>query len=423
MGYFNYQKMKGTQDFYDLDADKMSELTRIASSVASVYGCKHIETPIFEAREVFEKNVGEETDVVSKEMYTFKDKGDRDCTLRPEGTAAVARFFIENKMYANPGLTKFYYYGPMFRYERQQVGRYRQFNQFGIEVYGNSSYLLDVDVIKSAYDIFKKFGINNVVLKVNSIGNFESRQNYSKALKEYFSKYIDTMCEDCKRRIDTNPMRILDCKVDSDHEALKHVPCIHDYLTLESKEYFNGILKGLEALEIPYIVDYNLVRGLDYYTDTVFEFTIVSDDQLNGLALGGGGKYAGMIKSMCGVDMPGIGYAIGLERLKMILDTIGYEWKYLNNDDPVVIMALDDESKIESMKLASMLRNNGFKVEIDYQSTSMKSQFKLADRVKAKFIVIIGEEERLTKVYSVKNTVLRTQEKVKEKDLINYIRG
>ena len=252
-----YQKVKGTQDFYDLDADKMTELIQTASNVAKTYNCKHIETPIFELKEVFEKNTGEETDIVSKEMYTFLDKGNRYITLRPEGTPAVARFFIENKLYANPGLTKFFYYGPMFRYERQQAGRYRQFNQFGIEIYGNSNYLLDVDVIKIAYDIYKSFNIKNVKLKINSIGNFTSRANYSKALKEYFAKYIDTMCEDCKRRINTNPMRILDCKVDSGHEALKNVPNISSYLTDESKEYFKNVLKTLDALKIPYEVDTN----------------------------------------------------------------------------------------------------------------------------------------------------------------------
>ncbi len=419
----NYQKAKGTQDFYDLDAKKMDEVCAVAAKVASTYGCKYLKTPIFEHAEVFEKNVGEESDIVSKEMYTFKDKGDRLMTLRPEGTAAVARFFIENKLYANPGLTKLYYYGPMFRYERQQAGRYREFNQFGIEFYGQSSYLLDVDVIKCAYDIVKSFNINNVVLKINSIGDFNSRTNYSKALKEYFNTYIDTMCEDCQRRLNTNPMRILDCKVDKNNPAIKNAPNIKKYLTEESITYFNNVLKALDNLNIKYEVDDNLVRGLDYYTDTVFEFIIQSDDDLNGLALVAGGKYANMINSMCGVDVPGIGFALGVERLKAVADMIGYKWECIPKSSPVVIMALDDESKNESMKLASFLRANQIDVEIDYNSISMKSQFKLAERVKAKYIIIIGETERQTQIYSIKNTETRSQENVKLEDLINYIRG
>lgn len=416
-----YQKAKGTQDFYDIDANKMQEVCDVAANVAKTYGCKYLKTPIFEHAEVFEKNVGEESDIVSKEMYTFKDKGDRLMTLRPEGTAAVARFFIENKMYANPGLTKFYYYGPMFRYERQQAGRYREFNQFGIEVYGGSCYLLDVDVIKCAYDIVKAFNIKNVVLKINSIGDFNSRANYSKALKNYFSKYIDTLCEDCKRRLNTNPMRILDCKVDSGSDIFKDAPKIGEYLTDESKIYFKNVLKALDRLNIKYEVDENLVRGLDYYTDTVFEFIIESDDDLNGLALVAGGKYANMINSMCGIDVAGIGFALGVERLKAIADQVGYSWKCVNDIKPVVIMALDDESKLESMSLASYLRENNIPVEMDYSSISMKSQFKLSDRVNAKYIIIIGETERINKIYSVKNTALRTQENVKLEELIKYL--
>lgn len=419
----NYQKIKGTQDFYDLSARKLTFIENFASEVATNYGCKHIITPIFEGTEVFVKNVGEDSDVVTKEMYTFLDKGNRSITLRPEGTAAVARSFIENKMYANPGLTKYYYYGPMFRYERPQVGRFREFNQFGIEVYGNASYLLDVDVILAAYNIFNGLGIKNVTVKVNSIGNFESRQNYSKSLKEYFEKHIDSMCEDCKRRINTNPMRILDCKVDKNHEALKNVPLINDYLTEESKEYFENVVKVLEEFNVPIKIDYNLVRGLDYYTDTVFEFIINSDDELNGLALGGGGKYASMISSMCGVDVPGIGFAFGLERISAIMDKQDIWNDLLEEKTKVVVMGLDELSKLESLKFVDELRKAGFEAHIDYNSCAMKAQFKLADRLNAKYIVIIGEEERKTNVYTVKNTELKTQEKINKNEIIKYMRG
>ncbi|MFA6843383.1 MAG: histidine--tRNA ligase, partial [Bacilli bacterium] len=221
-----YQKIKGTQDFYGVTANKLRTIEMVSSKVAKTYGFKEIITPIFENSNVFIKNVGEESDVVKKEMYTFKDKGGRSITLRPEGTAAVARSFIENKMYANPGMTKYYYYGPMFRYERPQTGRYREFNQFGVEAYGSDSPLLDSDIILSGYNIFKSLGIKNVVLHINSIGDAASRLNYSSFLQTYFKEYIDSMCIDCQRRLTTNPMRILDCKVDKENIAIKNAPNI-----------------------------------------------------------------------------------------------------------------------------------------------------------------------------------------------------
>ena len=392
----NYQKVKGTQDFYGEGARKMHYIEDYASKVLNLFGCSPLITPIFENSEVFIKNIGEESDVVSKEMYTFKDKGDRSITLRPEGTAAVARFFIENKLYANPNLNKFYYYGPMFRYERPQVGRFREFNQFGIEMYGTSSYLLDADVINSAYLIFKGLGVKNIKLKLNSIGDFASRAAYSKALKEYFRPVVHELCDDCKRRLETNPMRILDCKVDKCHPSFDNAPKVKDYLSEEAKAYFNRLCNTIEALNIPYEIDDNLVRGLDYYTDTVFEFIISSDDELNGLAICAGGKYASMIESMCGVDVPGIGYAFGIERLVSVMEAQGL-WDGLldNNDTEVVVFGLDDESKTLALKETNYLRENGIRCEIEYKSNSMKSQFKLAERVNARFIVIIGENERL----------------------------
>ena len=320
----NYQKIKGTQDFIGVDAWKIRKFESIASLVAKSYGIKEIITPIIEDSNVFVKNVGEDSDIVKKEMYTFLDKGERSITLRPEGTAAIARSFIENKMYANPGVTKLFYYGPMFRYERPQTGRYRQFNQFGVEYYGTQAPLMDVEIISSAFAIFKKLGINDIKIKINSIGDSESRKNFSNALKEYFRPYINDFCEDCKRRIDTNPLRILDCKVDNNKddtkEIIKNAPTINNYLTKDSLDYFEYVLKGLDNLNIPYVVDYNLVRGLDYYTDTVFEFVYYNDQGQESLALGGGGRYANLIKDMCGVDVNGMGYAFGVERLINLME-------------------------------------------------------------------------------------------------------
>lgn len=234
----NYQKVKGTQDFFNQQVLKYRYLEEVMTSLVKKFGYREIITPIFENTEVFVRGVGDETDIVKKEMYTFKDKGNRFVTLRPEGTAAVVRSFLENKMYVNTNLTKLYYFGPMFRYERPQAGRFRQFSQFGIEAFGDSSPLLDADVINSAFQIIKKLGISNIVLKINTIGDFASRQNYAKALKEYFRPQIQSFCEDCQSRLDRNPLRILDCKVDQNQPLVRQAPQINDYLTDEAKTYF-----------------------------------------------------------------------------------------------------------------------------------------------------------------------------------------
>ena len=423
----NYQKVKGTKDFYGDKSIKLAMIENITREVAINYGYGEIVTPIFENTDVFVKNVGEDSDVVNKEMYTFIDKGKRSITLRPEGTAAVARSFIENKMYANNlPLTKLFYFGPMFRYEQPQTGRFREFRQFGVEVYGNSSYLLDCDVIMSAYAIFKKLGLKNIKLKINSIGNIESRKLYGDALRQYFSKYIDNMCEDCKRRINTNPMRILDCKSDrnlivDNVNVMNNAPKINEFLTDEAKEYFNDVINTLNKFNIPFEVDYNLVRGLDYYTDTVFEFIIESNDELNGLALGGGGKYADMIKSMVNIDIPGIGYAIGVDRLISVME----KQELFNDIDTkvnAVIIGLDKDSKQYGLDLAIKLRESGLVVEMDYKNTNMKPQFKLCDKLNPRYIIIIGEEERLSGNLSVKDTILKTQELININEIIDYIK-
>ena len=423
----NYQKVKGTKDFYGDKSIKLAMIENITREVAINYGYGEIVTPIFENTDVFVKNVGEDSDVVNKEMYTFIDKGKRSITLRPEGTAAVARSFIENKMYANNlPLTKLFYFGPMFRYEQPQTGRFREFRQFGVEVYGNSSYLLDCDVIMSAYAIFKKLGLKNIKLKINSIGNIESRKLYGDALRQYFLKYIDNMCEDCKRRINTNPMRILDCKSDrnlivDNVNVMNNAPKINEFLTDEAKEYFNDVINTLNKFNIPFEVDYNLVRGLDYYTDTVFEFIIESNDELNGLALGGGGKYADMIKSMVNIDIPGIGYAIGVDRLISVME----KQELFNDIDTkvnAVIIGLDKDSKQYGLDLAIKLRESGLVVEMDYKNTNMKPQFKLCDKLNPRYIIIIGEEERLSGNLSVKDTILKTQELININEIIDYIK-
>lgn len=417
----NQQKLKGTVDFYNDKAKKLRYIQKIASEVVSKFGFEEIILPIIENTNVFTRSSGEESDIVTKEMYTFLDRGKRSITLRPEGTAGVVRSYLENKLYAEPGMKKLYYFGPMFRYERPQAGRYRQFYQFGIEAFGEGSYLLDADVILTAYEVFKNLRINNIKLIINSIGDFSSRQNYAKALQEYFKDNINELCPDCNRRLMTNPLRILDCKIDKENPIVKKAPKIKDYLNAESIEYFNNLLNVLKTMNIPYEVDNNLVRGLDYYTDTVFEFIIESSDELEGLAICAGGKYASLVESMGGPDIPGVGYAFGIERILSIMEEKEC-FPNLESSVECVILTLDIQSKLESMAIANDLRSSGISVDYDYTSLNMKPQFKLADRVNAKYVLIFGEEERKNKEVTVKNQKNKTQEIVKLENLIAYLK-
>lgn len=417
----SYQRVKGTQDFYGVDIKKMRIIENTARTFLDKYQFTEIKTPIFEHTEVFARSVGDESDIVSKEMYTFLDKGNRSITLRPEGTAAVVRSFLENKLYASPiACTKWYYVGPMFRYERPQAGRFREFNQFGVEAFGVDSPLLDADIIASAYFLLQELKIEQVKLKINSLGDFASRNAYAKALHDYFSHHIDTMCHDCKRRLASNPLRILDCKVDAHTKTMKSAPKMQHYLSEESKKYFEEVCQMLDLLKIDYLVDDNLVRGLDYYTDTVFEFIIESDDALNGLAICAGGKYATLVSSFGGPNMPGIGYAFGMERLSMI-KTQQNSWGQIDTTTDVVVIGLDEASKREALRIANILRVNQISCEVDYKNTTLKSQFKLAERLEARFIMIIGEEERLNNVVTIKDVKNNTQIQVTNDTLLKYI--
>ena len=416
----SYQKVKGTLDFYVESSQKIRYVENKVRNIVKNYGFEEIITPIFEHTEVFVRSVGDSSDIVNKEMYTFTDKSDRSITLRPEGTAAVARCFVENKLYSTPEVKKYFYCGPMFRYERPQAGRYRQFNQFGIEVFGDSSPFLDTEVIVSAYRVFKALGIENIKLKINTIGDFKSRQDYAIALHDYFEKHLDSLCSDCKNRYEKNPMRILDCKVDRNSEVLLNAPKIKDFLTDESKEYFNKILKSLDVLKIPYETDESLVRGLDYYTDTVFEFVISGNSELNGLAICAGGKYAELIKGFGGPDIPGVGYAFGLERIVSVMEKNSLFPNLVNAVD-VVIISLDEDSKIESLKIANELRDLGFNIDLDYKNFSFKPQFKLADRDKCKYIMIIGEEERKSGIYTIKDVLNKTEDKLSYDEIVKKL--
>ena len=384
---------KGTQDLLPEVTSNWQYVENKLREIAQNYNYKEIRTPIFEHTELFTRGVGGSTDIVQKEMYTFTDKGDRSITLRPEGTAPVVRSYIENKMhgYANQPI-KLFYEGPMFRYERKQKGRYRQFVQFGVEAIGAEDPAIDAEIIAMVMDIYQSFGLKKLKLYINSIGDIDSRSEYNKALVEHFKPSIEEFCSDCQQRIDTNPMRILDCKKDREHRLVKSAPTIYDYLNDDSKQYFEQVKLYLDQLGIDYEVDTNLVRGLDYYTHTAFE--VMSDAEGFGAitTLCGGGRYNGLLEMLDGPNETGIGFALSIERLLLALEAEGIE---IEHDDALdlFIATLDEDSKQYAVQLLHRLRKAGVKADTDYKSRKLKGQMKQADRERAKYTIVLGENE------------------------------
>ena len=413
-------KQKGTYDVIGIDAKKRKYVCEVIDAICEKYNYNYIETPIFENSELFHRSVGESSDIVTKETYDFKDRGDRSITLRPEGTAGVIRSFIENKMYGN--LTepvKVYYNGPMFRYERPQSGRTRQFTQFGFELIGTDDAASDAEVISLAYNTYKLLGID-VKVMINSLGDNDSRNNYREALVNYFTPNIDKLCEDCKERLKKNPLRILDCKVDKDSDILKNAPKTIDYLNNDSKERFDKLQEYLDLMEIEYEVNTSIVRGLDYYNHTVFE--IVGDIKEFGSqnVLGGGGRYNGLVSELDGPDTPAIGFAMGLDRTILAMEALGVNFK-IKTDIDIFIMYGNDEEKDTAVYLLQDLRMNGFITEIDYMNKSFKNQFKSADRFNAKYIIILNNENLKDYKVNVKDNTTKEEELVKINDLVDYL--
>lgn len=412
-------KIKGTLDYFGNQLNAYRYIEKIALECCHANGIKEVMLPAIEVTELFARGVGEGSDIVSKEMYTFLDRSNRSITLRPEGTAGVTRWFVENKMYINPGLSKYCYIGPMYRYERPQAGRYREFRQFGVEVFGTGSAYLDADIIAFADAFLKKLGIKNVKVLVNNIGSKVSRENYEKVLVEYFTKNIDQMCSDCKNRLLKNPLRILDCKVDRETEIMKNAPKIADYLIEEDKNYSKAVIESLKALDVKYEEDQKLVRGLDYYTSTVFEF--VYDDPnspINGLTLLAGGRYNGLTKELDGPEMDAIGFATGIERLILVMNELGVMPEFEDRADACVI-TIGESTKLEGIRLTNYLRSYGLRCEIDYISNNLKPQFKLSDRINAKHILIIGEDELVNNQIKVKNIDLKQEEVINVENILN----
>ncbi len=410
------QKPKGTLDIYGEDGKIFDYISNYTSAFMSLYNYEFIKLPTFESTELFYRGVGDTTDIVNKETYDFLDKSNRKMTLRPEMTAGTARCLIEDKLYAE-GVKKFYYLGSCFRYERPQSGRLREFTQFGIECFNVSNPKVDAEVISLAYRYLSGLGLTNLVVKLNSLGNKESRKEYNKVIKEYLSKDYDNLCDTCKERLSKNPLRILDCKYDGEREYIKNAPKTLDYLNEESKSYFEEVKSSLESLGIPFIEDSTLVRGLDYYSHTVFE--IISDIPELGKAntLCGGGRYDGLVELLGGPSTPGIGFAMGIERIIILLKEL--ECYVPDRELDVFVMNLDNTNY--AFQIIDDLRLSEFSVETDYTGKNMKGMWKLVDKLNPKFVLIIGEDERVNDYITVKDNITKEETKVKTSDLIDYL--
>ena len=403
--------VKGTHDLYGDEADGYAYIQNVFKAISELYGYRPIETPVLEHTGLFERSTGESSDVVRKEMYTFLDKGDRSITLRPEGTAGVIRSIIEHKRYANADLPlKLYYTGPVFRYERPQLGRYRQFLQAGVECVGEDSPYLDAECICLAMQTFSMLGFKNLKLKVNTLGDADTRNKYREALKEFFANKIDLMCDDCKQRLKLNPMRILDCKVKEDQELIVDAPKMKDYLSVEAEDRFYKTLSIINAMGIEYEIDDNLVRGLDYYGHIVFEVHALSDAGKDYGALAGGGHYDGMLHSLGGPSDCdyGVGFAMGVERLYSVLKDNGMLEDIAHKLD-LYLMPIGEEVIDTCYELLENIRLLGYSAIMPFKVSKMGSMFKKAERCGAKFALIIGEEELEKGIGQLKNLATKEQ--------------
>lgn len=417
----NIQAPRGTYDVLPQESAKWQEIERTINELCNLYQYKEIRTPVFEHTELFQRGVGDTTDIVQKEMYTFQDRGDRSLTLRPEGTASVVRSYVEHKLFGQPDQpVKLYYTGPMFRYERPQAGRMRQFVQFGVEAIGSKDPAIDAEVIALAMDVYKASGLKSLRLVLNSLGDTESRLAHKEALIEHFAPSIEEFCSDCQTRLEKNPLRILDCKVDREHPLMATAPSLADYLNEESAAYFTQVKGYLDELGISYVIDPNLVRGLDYYNHTAFE--IMSEAEGFGAitTLAGGGRYNGLVEDLGGPESPGIGFAMSIERLLLALEMEKVEIGQDRSLDAYVI-AMDAASKKKAVSVVRDLRASGISADMDFTDRKMKAQMKSADRKKARFVIVIGESELESGKAAVKEMATRDQQEVPFGELVENI--
>ena len=410
------QKPKGTQDILPADSAKWQYVENVARETFKKYNYGEIRTPMFEHYEVISRSVGDTTDIVTKEMYDFHDKGDRHITLRPEGTAPVVRSYVENKLFA-PEVqkpVKVYYIGSMFRYERPQAGRLREFHQLGVECFGSKNPATDVETIAMAYQLFNTLGIKDVTLHLNSLGNTESRLAYRQALIDYLTPMRESLSKDSQRRLEENPLRVLDSKEKEDKVAVENAPSILDYLDEESQTHFDEVRAMLDSLNIPYVIDTNMVRGLDYYNHTIFEFITTIDK--SELTICAGGRYDSLVEYFGGPETAGFGFGLGLERLLLVLDKQGIKLPVEESLD-VYIAVLGSGANGKALELVQSIRYQGFKAERDYLGRKIKAQFKSADTFKAKTVITLGESEVESGQVNVKNNATREEVTVSFEEL------
>ena len=411
---------RGTKDITPKDVYKWHYIEKKFREICALYGYEEIRTPIFEHTEVFSRSVGDTTDVVQKEMYTFTDRGDRQLSLKPEGTAGVIRSFIENKMYADTQPTKLYYITPCFRYERPQAGRQRQFHQFGIEVLGSDGPSVDAEVISLAVQFFNEMGLNNLSVNINSVGCPTCREEYNRKLKEYLDQKVDVLCETCLERKDKNPMRVIDCKNPHCKENLQDIPFMIDHLCEDCKDHFDKLQTYLKEMDINYVVDKTIVRGLDYYKKTAFE--IISSDIGSQSTVCGGGRYDGLVEMLGGPKgISGIGFALGAERLLLTLENNNIEIENPKSTD-IYIATIGDAAKTKSFKLIKDLRSNHISADNDHLDKSLKAQFKYSDKLNAKYTVVIGDDELANDTATLKNMKTSEQTTIKLSELVDELK-
>lgn len=409
-----YQRPKGTADILPNEARKWAAIESRAREVFKKYRYQEMRTPIFESFDVFSRTSGETSDIVTKEMYDFYDKGDRHITLRPEGTAGIVRAYVENKLYGPEVQKPFktFYMGPMFRYERPQSGRLRQFHQIGVEAFGADAAALDVEVISLAMALLNSVGLHSLKLSLNTLGDNESRQNYRQALIDFLEPHEAELSADSQERLHKNPLRVLDSKDDNDKKIVADAPSILDYLTPEASKHFASVKRYLEALKIPYEIDSNMVRGLDYYNHTIFE--VMSDSKAFGgkwTTVCAGGRYNGLVEQLGGPDTSGIGFGLGVERLLLILEAEGIELNEQSDLD-VYVVGIGEQADLETLKLVQSLRQQGFSAERDYLNKKPKGQFKAASKANAAYTLTIGQEELEEQKANLKNMKDGHQESV-----------
>jgi len=413
-------KQKGCHDIYGVEAKKWKYVDKLIDSLMEKYNYSYMRTPLFEASELFHRGIGETSDIVTKETYDFTDRGDRAITLRPEGTAGIVRSYIENKMYGELNPVKLYYNGTMYRYERPQSGRERELTQFGMEVLGSDDPLIDSEVISVAVNIYKMLGLKGIKVNINTLGDTESRNNYRKALIDYFTPHIDSFCEDCKERLNKNPLRILDCKVDKDNEILKNAPTTIDYLNDDSKKRFDKVKEYLDLLQIEYIVNPNIVRGLDYYSHTVFEIEADIEGFGSNNVIGAGGRYNGLCEILDGPATPGVGFASGISRLAMALELEEVNIPIKEDIDLFLLYVSEDEKKYAAY-LSQELRMAGYVVDTEYTNRSLKAQFKQADRLNAKYIAVLNSDDLNNNEIKIKNNITKEEEIISLDAIIYYL--